>query len=37
MICTSGETELGWRNEGEYEGWAMWRVRRSGETQVGFQ
>ena len=37
MVCTAGEMELGWWNEGEYDGWVMWHVWRSGEMQVGFQ
>jgi len=27
MICTSGETEPGWWNKGEYDGWTMWHVQ----------
>lgn len=37
MICTAGETELGWCNNGGYDGLAMWHVGRSREVQVGLQ
>jgi len=37
VICTAGETELGWWNERECDGLAMWHVWRSGEMHVGLQ